>query len=462
MPFEGDNQQQSQSDSPAQVSDNQSESNLQATPQESSDFNSQQRDGIKESTSQMVENGTLPELSLHNTANNGSIGVEGSNNSSNSQSSELKDGMQDKSAVRRGEGPYDVAERLLGGEDANNSDVKALTGALKDQYRDETNNKDFMMNNLKQGRELLTDKNVDQVLSKISDPEQRQRISEQLTQESGKENADSSTPETKDTSMEKPQDDKSGESNPKGEQSKDGKSRGLIKEGPKQESSKEEPKPESNDYSKEAPKPDSQSEPKSELKNEVNEAPKPDSIDSSKEAPKEETKPGEESKPDAEKDSPELKEGAVDRSQFDEELSDPAVMVAFAGRMKSEVGSQGEDAQLAFAEEVMNRAASRDQTIMEALKGSYYPTHNPGKSNNPDYHEAITKAWKDGTDTIEGATGNASGTVGFGAGKARRNSEGDLVAPNQTVEINGERFGYEQVDLDGGWMDEYKKLKKGG
>src|ERR1700733_5258827 len=95
-------------------------------------------------------------------------------------------------------------------------------------------------------------------------------------------------------------------------------------------------------------------------------------------------------------------------------MKKPKVMAAFAGRMNSEVGSQGHDAQVAFAEEVMNRAAARNQTLMQALSGSYYPTRNPGSSHNPEYVKAITEAWKNGTDTIHGGTGNASGKVGFG------------------------------------------------
>jgi hypothetical protein len=35
------------------------------------------------------------------------------------------------------------------------------------------------------------------------------------------------------------------------------------------------------------------------------------------------------------------------------------------------------------------------------------------------------------------------------------------VSPNQTVNINGERFGYEQVDLNKGWMEKYRRLKAG-
>jgi N-acetylmuramoyl-L-alanine amidase len=139
--------------------------------------------------------------------------------------------------------------------------------------------------------------------------------------------------------------------------------------------------------------------------------------------------------------------GSVDRSRFDSELSDPAVMRAFAGRMKTEVGSQGAAAQLAWAETVMNRAVSRNQTLIQALTGRYYPTHSPGSSNRPDLIAAIKKAWLEGTDTTSGSTGNASGSVGFG----RRGKE--------VIRINGEKFGYEEVDLGRGWLKKYRQLK---
>jgi hypothetical protein len=158
---------------------------------------------------------------------------------------------------------------------------------------------------------------------------------------------------------------------------------------------------------------------------------------------------------------PDVQPGSIDRSSFDAQLSDPRVMAAFAGRMNSEVGSHGPAAQLAFAEEVMNRAMARNQTIMQALTGSYYPTHNPGCSRNPAYIAAISKAWKEGTDTILGATGNASGRVGFGVPGGHYDANHKWVSPNQTVNINGERFGYEQVDLNKGWMEKYRRLKAG-
>jgi hypothetical protein len=152
--------------------------------------------------------------------------------------------------------------------------------------------------------------------------------------------------------------------------------------------------------------------------------------------------------------------GTIDRSQFDSQLNDPKVMAAFAGRMNSEVGSQGPKAQQAFAEEVMNRAASRGQTLMQALSGSYYPTPHPGSSHNPQYQEAINKAWKGGSDITHGATGNASGHVGFGVPGGHYDAQHKWVSPNQTANIGGERFGYEQVDLNKGWLNKYERLKQ--
>jgi hypothetical protein len=128
--------------------------------------------------------------------------------------------------------------------------------------------------------------------------------------------------------------------------------------------------------------------------------------------------------------------------------------------MNQEVGSQGPAAQTAFAEEVMNRAASRNQTIMEALSGKYYPTRNPGSSHNPQYVAAINNAWKNGTDTTHGATGNASGHVGFGVRGGHYDANHQWVSPNQIANIGRERFGYEQVDLDKGWMKKYESLKQ--
>jgi hypothetical protein len=153
--------------------------------------------------------------------------------------------------------------------------------------------------------------------------------------------------------------------------------------------------------------------------------------------------------------------GKMDRSQFDKQLNDPRVMAAFAGRVNSEVGSQGHAQQVAFAEEVMNRAASRGQTLMQALSGKYYPTHTPDSSHDPALVGAIKEAWKGGTDTIHGATGNASGHVGFGVKGGHYDASHQWVSPNQVARIGGERFGYEQNDLNKGWLQKYQQLKGG-
>lgn len=93
--------------------------------------------------------------------------------------------------------------------------------------------------------------------------------------------------------------------------------------------------------------------------------------------------------------------------------------------------------------------ASRDQTLMQALSGSYYPTSNPGGSTKPEFVAAINKAWKEGTDTTHGATGN--GAAGFGKGG------------RETAKIGGESFGMEENDLKRyGWQKKYEKLKGKG
>lgn len=166
--------------------------------------------------------------------------------------------------------------------------------------------------------------------------------------------------------------------------------------------------------------------------------------------------------PDRQYYGPDVPDGSVDRSQFSAQMRDPRVMAAFAGRMNSEVGNQSPAAQLAFAEEVFNRAAARGQTLMQALSGGYYPTSHPGMSHNPQYFAAISKAYSEGTDTIFGATGNASGTVGFGRRGGHRDASGHWVSPNQVARIGGERFGFEQDDLNRGWLDRYQELKRRG
>lgn len=144
---------------------------------------------------------------------------------------------------------------------------------------------------------------------------------------------------------------------------------------------------------------------------------------------------------------------AIDRSQFFDELKDINVVRAFAGRMASEVGGQGKEAQVAWAETTYNRAASRKKTLLQTVTGSYFPTSDPGSSDNKTFHQIIREVAEKGTNTTNGATGNASGMVGFGQGKAVKKDDGSIWAPGQTAQFGGERFGVEGADKN--WVPKY-------
>ena len=89
---------------------------------------------------------------------------------------QAKDGI-----VRFGEGPEQVAERLLG-QDASRRDVELLTRALEEQYQAETHGRDPQMRSLRIGHSLLTEQNIEAVLKRIKDPTARQRIADCLRQ----------------------------------------------------------------------------------------------------------------------------------------------------------------------------------------------------------------------------------------------------------------------------------------
>ncbi len=294
------------------------------------------------------QNGKLSETHTRNESGGYSIEQANKPESRNLNEQQVKDAH-----VRKGEGPYQVASRLLGDE-ASQKEKVALALAFKGQYDKETAHKDPEMRHLKTDRSMLNESNYKEVMERIGNDSLRESINTKLSQTNkhpGQEQIGSREPKTE----------------------------------PKADHHKAEPQREGT--------------------------------------------------------------GKIDRSRFDQELKDPKVMAAFAGRMHSEVGSQGKAAQLAFAEEVMNRATSRGQSLMQALSGRYYPTSTPGRSDNPSYVETINKAWKEGTDTTHGATGNASGKVGFGRGGF------------QTVKIGGEKFGMEANDVAAGWLQKYQKLK---
>ncbi len=135
--------------------------------------------------------------------------------------------------------------------------------------------------------------------------------------------------------------------------------------------------------------------------------------------------------------TPKQHTGKIDRSQFLDQLKDKETMRMFAGRMHTEVGSQGRNAQIAWAETTFNRAASRKQSLRQAVTGRYFPTYTPTKSNNPKFHAIIKEVAEDGTNITKGATGNASAGVGFGWGSR---------TGGQTYAAGGERFGIEKAD----------------
>lgn len=143
----------------------------------------------------------------------------------------------------------------------------------------------------------------------------------------------------------------------------------------------------------------------------------------------------------------------IDRSKFADQMKDEETLQMFAARMKSEVGSQGREAKIAWAESTFNRAESRKLTLKQAVSGAYFPTSRPGRSDDQELIGIIKEVQANGTDTTNGATGNASGSVGFGYGKAKRDKDGNWHAPGQTATFGGERFGREKNDEN--WTPTY-------
>lgn len=80
--------------------------------------------------------------------------------------------------VKINEGPYHVADRLLG-KDASETDRKALTQALKEQFAYETA-RDPNTQGIRIGYPLVTERNIFQILMRIEDPAIRSRIIERV------------------------------------------------------------------------------------------------------------------------------------------------------------------------------------------------------------------------------------------------------------------------------------------
>ncbi|MBP9093966.1 hypothetical protein KBI23_23290 [bacterium] len=96
----------------------------------------------------------------------------------------LSETAAELSQVRKGEGPYQVAARILasGGSSASNSEVTALMRAMQAQYRQE-NPGDANMAGLRQGHQLLTAESLASVLDNISDAALRSSIEAKISQQ---------------------------------------------------------------------------------------------------------------------------------------------------------------------------------------------------------------------------------------------------------------------------------------
>lgn len=127
------------------------------------------------------------------------------------------------------------------------------------------------------------------------------------------------------------------------------------------------------------------------------------------------------------------------RASFADQLSNPATRERLLSIAHAEVGGQGPQAQQAFLETILNRAAARNQTLDQTLSGSYFPavTYQRAARGLNDQqrlqYDPILKDVMGGSNVANYATGNASGTVGFAGGP-------------QTSAYNGERFGIEGPD----------------
>ena len=146
----------------------------------------------------------------------------------------------------------------------------------------------------------------------------------------------------------------------------------------------------------------------------------------------------------------------IDRRQFESQLFDAKgnptrVMYEFCGRMDKEAGNLGREGQLAWAETLFNRCASRGHTIDYELRNhgrySYWPKFQPepGTSNKKSYVDIITEVCRNGTNLTLGATGNAS--LGVGVGR-------------KTHHVKGEDFGVETPD-NNWWKNKFGSLIRG-
>lgn len=151
----------------------------------------------------------------------------------------------------------------------------------------------------------------------------------------------------------------------------------------------------------------------------------------------------------------------VDRNDLIKQLDeDPSLKDMLFARTLIEVEDQGILAgknfptEQAFMETVFNRALARKLNLRTALTDGFweksiqngYPSLRTLGSKKRDILESILDKVAAGSNITNFATGNASKYVGFGRGSATKQSDGRIVAPNQTFESGKERFGIEAQD----------------
>lgn len=143
---------------------------------------------------------------------------------------------------------------------------------------------------------------------------------------------------------------------------------------------------------------------------------------------------------------------AASRTNFNSELSNPAVLNQLYAMTRAEVGGQGPEAQQAFMESIFNRANSRGMSLEQTLGDkNYFPQSTFDAANryasqaNPVTYDDLLSKVREGSNISNYATGNASGTVGFAGGP-------------MTYASGGERFGIEGPDK--AWAQQMQEMAR--
>lgn len=139
------------------------------------------------------------------------------------------------------------------------------------------------------------------------------------------------------------------------------------------------------------------------------------------------------------------------RSRYDGELADPAVLDKLYAMTHAEAGGQGAQAQQAVMETFFNRASARGMSLDDVLsQRSYFPQSTfdsaAGVMGSPQLqaqYAPLLAQVRGGSNISAFATGNASGSVGFGGGP-------------MTAAFGGEKFGIERADA--GWAAQMQQF----